>query len=40
LSPRAEGGKWPLERICSSVDSLDEDEQDRLTLPALLEWEI
>jgi len=40
LSPRAERGKRPLERICSSVDSFDEDEQDRLVLPALLEREI
>ena len=37
LSPRVERGVQPLEGICSSVDSLDEDEQDRL---ALLEWEI
>jgi len=40
LSPRAECGEQPLEGICSSVDSLDEDEQARLALPALLEWEI
>jgi hypothetical protein len=40
LSPRAERGKRPLGRICFSVDSFDEDEQDRLALPALLEWEI
>jgi hypothetical protein len=37
LSPRVERGEEPLEGICSSVDSFDEDEQDRL---ALLEWEI
>ena len=40
MSPRAELGKRPLERICFSVDSFDEDEQDRLALPALLEREI
>jgi hypothetical protein len=40
LSPRAERCKRPLERICSSVDSFDEDDQDRLVLPALLEKEI
>jgi hypothetical protein len=40
LSPRAERGEQPLEGIYSSVDSYDEDEQDRLALPALREWEI
>jgi hypothetical protein len=40
LSPRAERGNRPLERLCSSVDSFDDDEQDRLALPALLEREI
>jgi hypothetical protein len=39
LSPRAERGEQPLEGIYS-VDSFDKDEQDRLALPALLEWEI
>ena len=29
-----------LEEICSSVDTLEEDDQDRLVLPALLEREI
>jgi hypothetical protein len=37
LSPRAERGNRPLERLCSSVDSFDEDDQDRPVLPALLE---
>ena len=40
MSPRAERGKRPLEWICFTLDSFDEDEQDRLALPALLEWEI
>ena len=39
MSPRAERGEQPLEGIYS-VDSFDEDEQDRLALPALLEREI
>ena len=37
MSPRAERGNRPFERLCSSVDSFDEDDQDRLALPALLE---
>ena len=40
MSPMAERGKRPLEWICFSVDSFDEDEQDRLALRALIEREI
>lgn len=40
MSPRTERGEQPLEGIYSSVDSFDEDKQDRLALTALLEWEI
>jgi hypothetical protein len=36
----AERGKRPREWICFSVDSFDEDEQDRLALRALIEREI
>ena len=40
MSPRTERVEQPLEGIYSSVDSFDEDKQDRLALTALLEWEI
>ena len=40
LSPRAERRKLSLVRICPWANSRDEDEQDRLVLPALLEKEI
>jgi hypothetical protein len=33
----AERGKQHLEKICSSVDALDEDEQYKPVIPALLE---
>ncbi len=40
MSQRAKRCKRLLEGICSSVDSFEEDDQDRLVLPALLEREI
>jgi hypothetical protein len=33
-------GNRPFEKLCSSLDSFDEDDQDRLALQALLEREI